>query len=419
MSTGSMRSTSFAGDFPLRAFEIFKDLTGVERLLLEDDRRDMRVVVISNLAKRSAHSKLSFFGVCVDSLEFKSMGGNALTVLHGKRLPLVAYIELQNRVASVLSPLYKQFQPLPYMPDKKDFGDVDFMCFGAVGHSQDAKNALVHGLPGTEFLMAHPLLKSKQVLVTTPGQNMSFEVDGFQIDVNHYENHDEYMMDLFLKSFGGVGHMLGFAIKAAGLKWNREGLYILGSSSLLPPGHGPLHLVSDLDTCMSFVGLNRDTWNASEFQTDKDVYTFLSKSNLFTYKIVQDRLAHFMEKIDQLDVRPVIKDFYRFLTASKASPKFLDMDMVLYHRAAVIQFGKEAHVDAALKDYDRTKRFKELYGGTLVVNLTGLQGPRLGAFLSRLRKLCPDEISFRDFILSLDNVADFITEEFKTFTREQ
>ncbi len=207
--------------------------------------------------------------------------------------------------------------------------------------------------------------------------------------------------------------MLGFAIKTVGLKWNQNGLSILGSSPLLPLGNGPLHLVSDLETCMAFVGLSREKWIASEFNHDKDVYAFLSKSKLFAFQIVQDRLAHLLKKIHQLDVRPVIKQFYWFLSGSNLPA--LPFDMIQYHQSAAKTFGKESQLNAALEESDRTKLFKEPFGGRIVTKLTGLHGARLGSFISNLRKLCPDEILFRDFILGLDSVPDFIMNEFKKF----
>ncbi len=279
------------------------------------------------------------------------------------------YLKIQEKVLGVLKET-QRYQSIysPFaLPEKETFGDLD--VHSLVAHHTHPS------LLDPEFFTNHASLQSKKVLVMNP-RNPSFECDGFQIDEKVYKDPVEFENDNILMSCGGLGNMLGFALKVVGLKWNQRGLFLT------------LPIVSDESQTDAFL-ICRNSCNILKFlglvdfdliarQTrDKQIFAILASSiSILFYDRVQEQMKYIAGKQSML--RPSVHWFLQYITSIHSKSIVFNEKEYDYPELA-------REVEEVRVRVKRTLIIKEKFNGALVGNIVGLEKKPLGDFMKRYK----------------------------------
>jgi hypothetical protein len=251
-------------------------------------------------------------------------------------------------------------------------------------------------LPSKEFLCQHPELLAREVIIRTPGQSLSFETEGFQVDINVYTELNEFENSLMLLSLGGLGHMIGMALKEVGIKWNPKGLWLNGTSPLFLEPLPPLRLTPKRQEILDFLGLDEESW-LKGFEKDTQAFEWICESKYTQLKTVHEKFKSF-KKIDRDNVQRFVQ---HLVSTSKRTE---DLDIKRFHLEIVERFGKDKEIQVIVRRQSRDRDFRLKYSGSIVSQLTGLGGKKLGLFIKYLKDSIPEGVTFQEFIL--DHVAD-------------
>ena len=331
------------------------------------------------------------------------MGGNLLDSVSKDRFDRKKYLLVQEKVLRVLKVDFQDVCSPPALPEKESFGDIDFLIFG-----QD-------NLPSASFFTNHPCILSKQVIITNPETSLSFECEGVQVDIKLYHSRTEYDNDYVLMSMGGIGNMLGFALKAIGLKWNLYGLFYIVKINEM---NKPFLLLCNSMEIQSFLGL--DFSKICTFKTDRQVFQELNSIPFLSYDSVYQRMEHIASK-DTQKMRPSVINFLNFYLNSKRSLIHFDSQEFEENR---LKPKFQTVITDILKEKSRFNRLntvKSKFNGAIVSNILAdfssvpLKGPKLGKFTSDFRESFPTLNDFQEFIIShtQDQIKDCIINFYK------
>jgi hypothetical protein len=216
------------------------------------------------------------------------------------------------------------------------------------------------------------------------------------VDINVYNDFDEFENYLILSSLGGLGHMIGMVLREVGIKWNPKGLWLNGTSPLLLGPVKAIQLTSKRRDILSFLGLDEETW-LKGFQKDVDAFEWICQCKFTQLKAVHEKFNSF-NTVERENVRR----FVQYLVST--SKRMDDLDLKQFHQEITKKFNKDKEIQDIVTRQARERDCRMKFSGTIVSQETGLDGKELGSFIKFIKESRPKDLTFQEFIL--DHVTD-------------
>jgi hypothetical protein len=315
------------------------------------------------------------------------MGGNALG-FRTERLSPERYIEITTLVVdALLHSFYKRVVPTSPCPNKESHGDVDILVCESI-------------------TSLDPRAVFRSTAVVHNGGVTSFDFKGHQIDLIHVRP-EHFEMATFFYGYGDVGMILGMITRTVGLKFGYQGLSIVVHSHLIP-------LSTDLTETLRFLGLDVHVWRRG-FTTDEQVFAFITSSTLFRpsmFRRRDDKWNHGERRA--LQDRTMFVAFIAYVEQnypSETEPARLSVEEV--SQRAIDFFQKQSALDAVNEKIERGRKLKERFNGHMVMEITGMSGKEMGAFMAQ----CKEAIT-EDKILSMspDEMRQWVSDFYQSRT---
>ncbi|HVH97926.1 MAG TPA: hypothetical protein VM869_04425 [Enhygromyxa sp.] len=307
------------------------------------------------------------------------MGGNLFKL--GRR-PRAEYLVIEGEVRACLDGLLGDGYRIPrYYASKPDFGDLDVVvstaAIEALGGWERFCEAIATGL-GVE--------QSKSV-----GHVYSTVVSNFQVD--YFVRSPELLEATYnYLSFNDLGNLIGKIFRRLGLKYGEEGLHYVFRRETQPSYKRDLLISRDWPRILAFLELDVAAWQAG-FDRLEDMFAWVVASPYFSVAPYEDQDRTTERRARS---RPTMARFIAWLEA-EAIRKTCDYlhgpDAYVYRIDAAFP---EAELTQALAQ-ERAREgeataLRSKFGGALVREWIGLDGPQLGAFLRRFERAYPSEI---------------------------
>ena len=317
------------------------------------------------------------------------MGGTALKEqfgFEGKRVDKDTYKVLVDELIRTAQDSFGDSKLLDVLhyANKQSFGDIDLV--GISSGSQD--EVLIKELFKPRFI-------SKNSFV------YSFDYKGTQVDLSLLPSRSKRDALYLFSCFSPMGNILGRLLKQKGLKWGIDGLsYPIKLSDSEQLGVVPIRFSSPWHTfikTLNFLGysynqncfdLHEDFFKgfAYQFQEQKDIFEFLTSSNLFNKKIFAfENLNHANRKRDK--VRADYHAWLEFIESKESvfeqeHDKTVYIDEINEHfKIDLYEYWQELMSKKLLKDHLKNK-----FSGLTVMSWTSLQGRELGVVLGAFKK---------------------------------
>ncbi|KAJ3249327.1 hypothetical protein HDU77_007775 [Chytriomyces hyalinus] len=354
------------------------------------------------------------------------MGGNALDNV--RRLSNADHARLISLLVPKLRTHFARVGTPRYLPTKTSHGDIDFVVQGAL------KPATANSIRDTIAADLGALSK------VTNGTISSFNVEGFQVDVNFLSSHaqqdqEEAVFNAYLgfMDWGDFSRIMGVIVKQFGLKWSSVGLELAVSDwdaqdsvehssgdiaatepqkpfiqnnldeSNQPtlakrpnPRHiGDIVLTHSFPDALYYFKYNPQKW-IDGFLDEKDMFEYLVSSPTFSSDWMLG-WAHSFKPNEK--VRPAVSLFKEFLIEryghSSNNSKLTRSEQDAYKMDALRHFGKLNEYNdilaAFIKKSALDEQMRASFNGELVMELTGLDqkhdGKKIGLIKSRVRAL--------------------------------
>lgn len=329
------------------------------------------------------------------------MGGRALN-LNCPRLDSKTYKNLETKLVSILKQDLPCIEIPRYFKSKKTFGDVDLLIY----IDRLTFNELQRG----RYFQTHPEILSSKVEWMGVG-GVFFEFWGFLVDVKFVYSVEELDHWNVLLAYGGLGMMLGLVLASLDLKWNKNGLWLKVGEGLVGTaiqflGQDWFFLSGDLDLIFGFLGLDRKTFEETEFKDERELFDYLICCRLLDL----DRVCGFIRSRKEVDLR--LKGFWNFVTRKK--PYGLDKYSSKKFVQEVLEFFKmRDEFEKLVLPAKRKAVCIEKFNSVQVQKITHLYGHELKEFMSFFKKsFGGGEEAFEEFVFDYPEIDALIYEVF-------
>lgn len=315
------------------------------------------------------------------------MGGNALKHTPTRRYDKDEYRELTEKVIGDLSYSFPldTFKDIPAYSSKDSFGDLDVL--------HTCQNIT------EEFIRD----KFKPNEIVSNGEVVSFDVEQFQVDLIQTTRHRfDYAYHYF--SFNDMGNLVGRIFKKFGLKHGHKGLlYVFRDGD---------HTVDEFDVTLNykraieFVGLPY----RNEFETLEDIFSYVASSPYFNPDIYLFENMNYRSRVRDAK-RKTYSEFLVWCAENQEGMTHYQFnpDKSVYLPSIRNCFESFGPMYDLIEQKNRSiKELKLKFNGTIVRNMTGLEGAELGLFIHDFRNHYGNDfllITPPDTILSL--IASF------------
>lgn len=305
------------------------------------------------------------------------MGGTALAQ-QGVQTRRVSAQEFHHDIAPVVMRRLRRTLPGATMEvirsydDKPDFGDMDVIAQSDTLPG-DAVDRLIHAFSPRAHISNGPVF--------------SFDFDRFQVDLIRYPA-PVYGFARHYFSYNDLGNLVGRIAHGMG--------FVFGHAGLLYPLRDPendsrlidrIVVTRKFDAALNFLGYSPEVYDRG-FPTLEHVFAFAASTPHFdpALFVLADR-SHRARTRDRK--RPSYRAFIQWLQDDRARTGCLtqsrDERSSLALRRARTLFPQFAQCERdALVLHEQDKRFRALFSGTFVADVTGLQGKPLGAAMASI-----------------------------------
>lgn len=296
------------------------------------------------------------------------MGGNALN-FKVRRVEREEFFALQQEVIDIIKGVYPTVEIVSLISyrNKQSFGDIDF---------------LVKNDPSIKFSFStiKSALNSRDYNLNS--SSWSFDYKDFQVDLNFHAPENWESANLYYQ-WGDSGNLIGRLSHKLGLKFGHKGLsYLVRCQG----GHvfSEIYLTKSGAEIMPFLELSWERYCAG-FDELEDIYRFVASSRFFNPDIyLLENRNHYSRTRDRK--RPMYTEFLKWCSAQPDLPRFQFsenkddyFDYIESHF-----FGFIDRVNQERAKILHIEKFKELYNGVIVGEITGLQGKELGSFMTKV-----------------------------------
>ena len=300
------------------------------------------------------------------------MGGRACKHVKTIRLTAEDYHPFAKVTVNALSTHFvNPFIAIPAFHEKSDFGDLDIMFTGGTLCPNQVADCL-----------QSPCIERNGPVTSyaVPVQTGFFQVDLIRVPEDCYDFAYGYF------AYNDLGNLLGRIYHRMGFKFGHLGLrYIIRDESNSSHVLEEITITNNFQAALQFVGYDYKRW-LDGFATLEDVFRYavsIPWANRVIFRLdetnhaarVRDRKRktynQFLAWVN--DPANMVPE-HELVEKSQLRAYFLQKAFYLFP-------GLKAHVEAA-KELCRKKHIAhERFNGTLVTNITGLQGKELGRFM--------------------------------------
>ncbi|MDJ1480149.1 hypothetical protein QNI16_06615 [Cytophagaceae bacterium YF14B1] len=325
------------------------------------------------------------------------MGGNLFKL---GRLPKSDYQKVETTLKPFLDKTFGSLYRIPrYYASKPDFGDLDIIVSSNAfeGNWEKVKANIIVDLQLKEF-------KSVGHVFST--NFMNFQVDYFTVGHQYFESTYNFMC------FNDLGNILGKMFRRFNLKYGEEGLlYVYRRDD----GHykKDLPVSQNMEKIVGFLGLSYEQW-VKGFDTLDDMFSWAIQSPYFSVKPFVEPSKVTEQRIE---TRTTIQRFVQWLEEHQITKTYEYLEDRDQYLPMINEYFPESQLDEQIKREqireEEVKIMNEKFNGNVVMELTGLSGKELGAFIVRFKSQFND---FEDFLLQTDKsvVQNRIVELWKT-----
>lgn len=310
------------------------------------------------------------------------MGGNAFKNPPTVRMDSAEFYPFTDSVIDVLkSNTNKEFYRLLSYRDKPSHGDCDVLYYGV--SADEIRDILT-----TQYsLTQDDFVKNSDVL--------SVRINNFQFDFINCKNKSQFESSKFYFNYNDFGNILGRFCHKLGIKLSNRGISIVvrhkeRSDHIL----AEIFLTEDASISLDILGLDRETYNRG-FDSLEDIFKFAASSKYFDPEIFSLEHRSATSRIRDKK-RSTYNSLLRWVVSAKPEAKYsfaekselggYSIRLPYYYTEVLPRFPwVDEKVQSLIADFELDLRFKEVYNGTIVSELTGLSGKELGAFMSTIR----------------------------------
>lgn len=319
------------------------------------------------------------------------MGGNALKHCT-ERINKEEYLDYKANIIADLGMLFLNcyVSSPPELKSKESFGDIDILV-ESYHLPNDWQDQIISQYNLTDDTFAKN------------GNCFSFKYKKAQVDLILVSS-DDYLSSYTYFSYNDLWNLIGRIGHKLGVKVGHDGLYII-----IRPEKQTNHIVGDI--CLSknlldilnILGLSKSKYN-SGFSTPEDLYEYVSESKYFnpdiflldnrnaTSRIRDKKRKVYSDFLVWIEInRSKLKNNYQYESVDERGgysirePYFSDIIIPYFG------VGVKEEVDHIIAEYELNKKYKELFDGKDIGEVTGYSGPALGRLISEMKSIFPDK----------------------------
>lgn len=311
------------------------------------------------------------------------MGGNALKHYETKRLDSAEYFFFTGNFRAKFYDIFGFYPVLiTAYKNKKSFGDADFLVQSDL-------------LPPdwTDKLKTAFDLQDTQYIKN--GNVVSIGVDNFQVDLIVTANQDMNSSEFYF-SYNDFGNLIGRIGHKLGIKIGHKGASIVvrhraRSDHILKE----IFLTKNITITLDILGLNVMRYYEG-FDKLEDIFEYVASSKYFDPEIYS--LEHRSNTSRVRDKkRETYNKFLRWVAETKPEVKHsfgdkselgsYSLRMPYYETEVLTRFPLvKQEVEELISEFELDLKFKEVYNGNIVSEMTGYTNKTLGAFMSKMRE---------------------------------
>jgi hypothetical protein len=326
------------------------------------------------------------------------MGGNAFPDL-SKRINCAEFDEISRSLLNLFSQNGISSWIIQSFEEKRSFGDIDIIV----------DDSILKRLKAEDF---QNLLGSPVKLLNS--NVWSFLYQGVQIDLI-FTPANEIEFSLFYFSFNDLGNLIGRLYHKMGLKFGHKGLFYIVRHGNYP--FGEICLSRNPKKTIDFLGLSWYRYQQG-FKNLEEIFRFVASSKFFNPDIyLFDNLNHQSRTRDRK--RPTYNAFLQWCKTQQGLQHFpFPENKDVWFDIFESSFGNFlSELEFYKKEIEKIERFKAIFNGKIVSEITGLQGKELGDFMAKYRAN-QDKDEFVEFVLKVgpvsirDSIKKFYEREF-------
>ncbi len=335
----------------------------------------------------------------------KILGGNALKNCETVRLPASKYFEVERDVRQKLCTEFNtvNVESVLAYRNKPDYGDLDVML-----RSDNLPTDLCDRLKR--------LFNSKEIVPN--GNVISLEYQNFQVDVM-LTPLSQMKFSRHYFAYNDLGNLMGRVTHKFGLKYGHDGLwYMFRDGDYLVD---ELNITMNPEEVFKVFDFKYYDWT-NGFDNLVDIFEFVARSKYFNPDIYS---------FDQMNHRSRVRDAKR-----KTYNSFLDWieenRNTTWKDRKFFEYGEKTDYlsflfesfpgfeEKWMKTYYKMlddRNLKSKFNGTMISELTGLEGKELGEFIRHLKLFFGTNDEFRKYVRlsSEKSLTNFIKNSFEQF----
>lgn len=322
------------------------------------------------------------------------MGGS---LFNTKRLPYSEFAHIADEIIQKFSSTKIKVDIPDWYATKPDFGDLDLVVYDQFNEFEQLKidNGWVNGISN--------------------GNCYSFPYKNFQVDII-FTTKRTYETTLNFMSFNDLGNLIGKIARTRGLKYGYKGLVYEFRDEKATHYKADIILTRNMQEICIELNLDWHVWYKG-FETREDMFKWITSSRFFTKSAflfenqtnrtrVRDRkrstIQAFCQWMDTTDIE-LNTGYVPKVTTKELLINWEDFSYNFFY-----------HYDKLQRSYQISKKFN----GDIIMNLTGLQGKELGAFIKDVKaELDKTYGSWQDYAIQhrSHQIREYITNTYNDY----
>lgn len=284
---------------------------------------------------------------------------------------------------------------VPAYFQKESFGDLDVVIESDY-------------LPNSWQQMIIAELRLEPSELKKNSNTFSFKFEEIQVDLIATKSEVfDSSIDYF--SYNDLNNLVGRICKHMGFKLGHEGLFLV----VRPSGNDHEHIIEeilltrDIRVAYRMIEISNPNHFCDGFETIEDIFKWVASSKYFNPDIF---LLHNRNATSRVrdKKRKTYNAFLTWCEENKDSLPRHDFGSVderggytivePFYSEIILKYFPEAKakVDSAIAEYELNKEFKKIFNGSLITELTGLEGKELGAFICKIKPVFTDQQFYVD-----------------------
>jgi hypothetical protein len=307
------------------------------------------------------------------------MGGNIFTSTHPTvRLDREAMEGVSKHLRQIFDMAGIVLYDIPSFGDKDSFGDIDMIAVSDAG-------SVMKRLENWRF----PVSKNGNVVSFLLYVGSLDVPEFFQCDIICFPTEEQAKTAVNYFAYNDLGNLIGRLYHSIGFKYGHDGLSYVRRDGDYQVYTMPVS--TDIDEILKYIRLCPLKFHAG-FKTLEEIFEYVASSPYYHPSIyLLENRNHTSRVRDRKR-----KTYMEFLKWSETHPKagtpYAKPVNIGYLIEVLETFNVFNEYITRESEYAVRKKCKEMLNGDIVGKLTGLSGKDLGAFMSDLRKLLPDDL---------------------------